>query len=104
MLDDNCDKCDTCDVMNAITIQEIAGICAEAGRPFSRTGLLRHLDTLGISPIGARQRPQRYPADTADKVLAHLGLTNGANGKNHNNGRILTTAQIMRKAGKKGRK
>lgn len=40
----------------------------------SRAQLYTYIKALGIEPVGARQRPQRYPADTAQKVLKHLGL------------------------------
>ena len=36
--------------------------------------LRRYITQLNIKPLGVRQRPQRYPADTTEKVLEHLGI------------------------------
>ncbi|MFO1487983.1 MAG: hypothetical protein U1F65_05860 [Verrucomicrobiota bacterium] len=30
---------------------------------------------LGIANVGQRQRPQRYPHDTAERVLSRLGMS-----------------------------
>ena len=57
-----------------MTITEIV----EAIRPLkslTREGLYPHLHALKIKPLGARQRPQRYPDDTAERVLIRLGFT-----------------------------
>lgn len=43
-------------------------------RPFSRESLYVHLRALRIKPLGVRQSPQRYPADTADRLLTRLGF------------------------------
>jgi len=41
----------------------------------SRVQLYRYLKTLGIRPLGEiKQRPARYPTDTAARVIASLGL------------------------------
>jgi hypothetical protein len=40
-----------------------------------RVQIYRYLRTLEISHIGARQRPQQYPPDTATRILCHLGLS-----------------------------
>jgi hypothetical protein len=43
-------------------------------RPYSRTDLLGLLVKINVSPVGKlRTRPQRYPADTVDRVLNALG-------------------------------
>lgn len=36
--------------------------------------LRRYIAQLKIKPLGVRQRPQRYPADTTARVLEHLGI------------------------------
>ncbi len=36
--------------------------------------LRRYITQLNIKALGARQRPQRYPADTTARVLEHLGI------------------------------
>ena len=57
-----------------MTITEIV----EANRPLkslTREGLYPHLRALKIKPLGARQRPQRYPEDAAERVLLRLGFT-----------------------------
>jgi hypothetical protein len=43
-------------------------------RPMSLRQLQRLIADLAIKPVGARQRPQPYPSDTAARVLTHLGL------------------------------
>jgi hypothetical protein len=43
-------------------------------RPMSRGHLYRYFKRLKIKPLPVRQRPQRYPAGTASKVLKHLGF------------------------------
>lgn len=40
----------------------------------SRPQLYNYLAALGIEALGARQRPQNYPQDTADRIKKHLGL------------------------------
>lgn len=45
-----------------------------AVKPCSRAMLYIYFKRLGIKPVGARQRPQNYPDDAADRVLKHLGL------------------------------
>ena len=36
--------------------------------------LRRYLSRINIKPIGARQRPQRYPADTTERIFIYLGI------------------------------
>ena len=47
----------------------------------SKVHLWRQIRNLGIKPIGASQRPQRYPADAAATILRNWGIepagTNG---------------------------
>ena len=42
-----------------------------------RAQLYIYLRQFGIAPIGVKQRPQLYPADTANRILTHLGITAG---------------------------
>lgn len=42
-------------------------------KPCSRAQVYRHIAALKIEPIGARQRPQQYPANSAQRILEHLG-------------------------------
>lgn len=83
-----------------MTIKAIQEKIAAGGKSLNRSGLYLHLNKLGIEPIGCRQRPQLYPADTAERVLAHFGL----NGTRHHSGRILSLKEIHRRAGRKGGK
>jgi len=43
----------------------------------SRAQLYRYLKRFGIRPFEVRQRPQLYPDETAEIILANLGLKNG---------------------------
>lgn len=47
-------------------------------KPVSHRQLIRYLVAFNIKPLGIRQRPQQYPADTADRILKHLGFETGA--------------------------
>lgn len=44
-------------------------------KPMSRFWLYEQMRRLKIKPIGASQRPQRYPDDTAERILIRLGFT-----------------------------
>ncbi len=44
------------------------------GKPCCQPQLYRYLKAFRIKPAGIRQRPQIYPADTAQRILNHLGL------------------------------
>ena len=46
-----------------------------AGKIIGVTRLYHFLNKLGIEPLGVRQRPQQYPADTAERILQHLGFS-----------------------------
>jgi hypothetical protein len=43
-------------------------------RTCSRAQVYNWLGQLNIKPIGARQRPQRYPETAAIAILTHLGF------------------------------
>ena len=54
----------------------------------STATLYRHLRRLKIRPLGIRQRPQRYPDDTAARILKELGFARPARaGRNARNRR-----------------
>src|SRR5216117_1225365 len=63
-----------------MTIREVLRVL-EPIKPMTTTALYKHLRALKIKPIGARQVPQRYPDDTAKRILIRLGFkqtkTNG---------------------------
>ena len=40
----------------------------------SKQQLYRYFAAFHIEPIGARQRPQLYPNDTAQRILAKFGI------------------------------
>lgn len=40
----------------------------------SRNQLYTYFKACQIEPIGARQKPQRYPEDAAEKIIAYLGF------------------------------
>jgi hypothetical protein len=44
-------------------------------KPVGRRQIIRYRDALKIMPLGVRQRPQQYPADAAERILQHLGLS-----------------------------
>ncbi len=56
-----------------MTIVEIQSAVAPHKR-CSKASIHNYLNTLGIRPVGARQRPQRYPDDAAGKILLYLGI------------------------------
>jgi hypothetical protein len=43
-------------------------------KPCSTSTVIRYIRAVGIKPIGARQKPQRYPEDSALRILIHLGF------------------------------
>lgn len=63
-----------------MTANETLQALLVAGKKIGRTRLYFYLDQLGIKPEGIRQRPQRYPSDTAQRILQHLGFTEPAGG------------------------
>ncbi len=56
-----------------MTVTEIHLKVAEK-KPVSLPTLYKHLRDLNIKPIGARQIPQRYPEDSAERILRNLGF------------------------------
>ncbi len=59
-----------------MTVPEILARVGEF-KPVSRTQLYHYFKAVKIQPIGARQKPQRFPDDSADRILIHLGFKNG---------------------------
>lgn len=46
-------------------------------KKLSRGRLYVYIRSLKIKPLGSRQIPQQYPADTPHRILFKLGLANG---------------------------
>ena len=59
-----------------MTVQEIL-LAIRPLKPVSKASIHKYLNDLGIRPLGRRQRPQRYPEDSAKRILKDLGLANG---------------------------
>lgn len=60
--------------MNARTALEIVTEVQSARGSYSFMSFHRHKKELGICALGARQRPQLYAPDTANRILTHLGI------------------------------
>jgi hypothetical protein len=60
--------------VNTITLDDISKqVCAV--KPVSRRQILRYMRSCKIKPAGAlRQKPEHYPADSAERILSRLGL------------------------------
>ncbi|HYG23389.1 MAG TPA: hypothetical protein VEH04_11450 [Verrucomicrobiae bacterium] len=56
-----------------MTFQQIFERVTER-KPVSKRQLRRYFKPCEIQPVGMRQRPQQYPDDAADRILAKLGL------------------------------
>ena len=50
----------------------------------SRPMIYLHLRNLNIKPLGIRQRPQRYPDNTPQRILKSLGFTPARHARNRN--------------------
>lgn len=57
-----------------MTTKQTLQTLRKAGKPISLQRLYTLLDELDIKPVGARQSPQQYPDDTADRILKHYGM------------------------------
>lgn len=44
-------------------------------KPITRETLYVYIRRFKIKPLGIRQRPQHYPADTATRIILKLGLS-----------------------------
>ena len=60
-----------------MNIQQIRTCLNQAGKKVCRRQVIRYINALNIKPLGVRQRPQVYHADTADLIMQHLGLETG---------------------------
>jgi hypothetical protein len=82
----------------------------------SRSQLYNYFSALKIEPIGARQRPQRFPDNSANRVLVHLGFvppvhqrfaadasSSAGNGANHRQSARIPTMPELRATRKKAR-
>lgn len=56
-----------------MTIREILH-ALDPVKPMTPNALYTHLRALKIKPIGVRQIPQQYPADTLNRILLRLGI------------------------------
>jgi hypothetical protein len=56
-----------------MTMKQISATI-EPIKPCGRTMLINYIRKLKIKPLGARQRPQRFPDDTAARILIYLGF------------------------------
>lgn len=83
------------------TISEITDALAKRGKPIARSGVYPHLAALKIKPVGARQRPQRYPTDTIPRLLNYLGL-NQPFQYTHKDAGLLSIREIRQAAKRKG--
>jgi len=61
--------------IRSMNVMEIRITLANAGKKVTRESVCRYLKKFDIAPSGVRQRPQQYPADSADRILAHLGFS-----------------------------
>ena len=57
-----------------VTTTEIRKNLKAAGKRVSVPHLYRLFARLGIRASGAKQRPQQYPPETADRIKEHFGL------------------------------
>ena len=57
-----------------MTIPEIRKELCRHKKVSKRT-LYNYLSKLRIEPVGVRQCPQRYPQDTANRILKALGIS-----------------------------
>ncbi len=62
-----------CHILARMTVLEIQRELRLHKR-VSRAQLYNYFKALKIEPIGARQKPQRYPANTAEKIIDYLGF------------------------------
>jgi hypothetical protein len=50
-------------------------------KPCSKPQMYRYLREVRAKPLGARQRPQRYPDEVVGRILLHLGFEQLPNGE-----------------------
>ena len=93
-----------------MTTKQTLLVLKSAGKPVSLVHLYRLFKVIGIRPLG-HSRPQLYPADTAERIKQHLGISaavSGATSPRINSGRpaalISTRALRAAKANHKNKK
>ena len=88
--------------MNALSTAEIVAEISRIKGSYSLAAFYRHKQELKLFPVGARQHPQRYPADTVQRILAHFGLAQSGVAAPREGGkaRLLSVPQL--KAAMKG--
>ena len=57
-----------------MTVNQIITELKEAKKPISRETFYTYCRRWKIKPLGARQRPQLYPEDTALRIKLKLGI------------------------------
>ena len=58
-----------------MTTAQILKAVRKGGKQIAIAHFYNLAPKLGIRPAGARQRPQQYPADSAERLLIHFGLS-----------------------------
>ena len=64
-----------------MTVNEIRTELEKQGKRVSRWSLYQYFGKFKIKPAGARQCPQQFPPDSAQRILVKLGLTKKRNGR-----------------------
>jgi hypothetical protein len=83
--------------MTTVTFPEILDAVRRVKGDCSEVTLRRYLRDFDIQPAGVvRQRPLRYPSDTAQRVLSYLGLAEAPAGAPtiRRPGRIVTMSEL----------
>jgi hypothetical protein len=57
-----------------MTTAQILNELERAGKSVRVQRLYHYFRVCNIAPAGVRQRPQQYPADSAERILSHLGF------------------------------
>jgi hypothetical protein len=65
-----------------MTTADIQRQLLDAGKNVGLTQLYSYFKACGIKASGVRQRPQQYPADSAEQILSYLGFS-AQNGIDH---------------------
>jgi len=98
-----------------MTTNQIQDSLAAAGKSVQKAQLYRYFRAFKISPLGVAQKPQQYPADSADVILSGLGLGDLSDGDlirraelcrpngKQKNGRVVSTRQLTATAHKSRR-
>ena len=84
-----------------MTVYEILRKVSEE-KPVSRTQIYHYFKALKIKPLGARQKPQRFPDDAADKILLHLGFKTEQGGVHRASDRVVSMRTLKAERSKSG--